>query len=74
MALPVLKEVPLRVIRGTGHEENMAGKRPTGIPSTQDEPIGIVISRGLRDEPAPVVRAYVWGPAPELDASETKAA
>lgn len=52
----------------------MAAKRPKGIPSIEDEPIGIVISRGLRDEPAPVVRAYVWGPAPELDASETKAA
>jgi hypothetical protein len=52
----------------------MAAKRPKGIPSIQDEPIGIVISRGLRDEPAPVVTAYVWGPAPELDSQETKAA
>ena len=30
-----------------------------------DEPIGIVISRGKRDEPAPAFWAYVWGPAPE---------
>ncbi len=52
----------------------MAARRPKRIPTTQDEPIGIVISRGLRDEPAPVVMAYVWGPAPELDAPETKAA
>lgn len=29
------------------------------------EPIGIVISRGTRDEATPVFSAYVWGPAPE---------
>ena len=28
------------------------------------EPIGIVISRGERTEPVPVVLEYVWGPAP----------
>ena len=28
-----------------------------------DEPIGIVISRGKRDEPTPAFSAYVWGPA-----------
>jgi hypothetical protein len=27
--------------------------------------MGIVISRGLRDEPSPRYSAYVWGPAPE---------
>jgi len=30
------------------------------------EPIGIVISRGTHHEKAPKVFAYVWGPAPEL--------
>jgi len=30
------------------------------------EPIGIVISRGSHDERAPMVSAYVWGPAPEI--------
>jgi hypothetical protein len=30
-----------------------------------DEPIGIVISRGRRDEPSPRLTAYVWGAAPE---------
>jgi hypothetical protein len=30
------------------------------------EPIGIVISRGTHLEQAPTVYAYVWGPAPEL--------
>lgn len=40
-----------------------------------DEPIGIVISRGKRDEPAPAFSAYVWGPAPEDGVSaDTKAA
>jgi hypothetical protein len=31
------------------------------------EPIGIVISRGERDEPRPVLWAYIWGPAPEVE-------
>lgn len=30
-----------------------------------EEPLGIVISRGARDEPRPAFSAYVWGPAPE---------
>jgi hypothetical protein len=39
------------------------------------EPIGIVISRGAQAEHAPTVFAYVWGPAPEpTDESETKVA
>jgi hypothetical protein len=40
-----------------------------------EEPIGIIISRGSRQETPPLVVAYVWGPAPEGDeSSETKAA
>ncbi|MEJ7812631.1 MAG: hypothetical protein WKG32_19620 [Gemmatimonadaceae bacterium] len=41
-----------------------------------DEPIGIIISGGRREEPAPVVRAWVWGPAPDAPepAPVTKAA
>jgi hypothetical protein len=44
--------------------------------SRQDEPVGIVISRGSRAEPAPIFRAFVWGPAPELAPvpQDTKAA
>ena len=34
------------------------------------EPIGIVISRGTREEATPVFWAYVWGPAPEQDAEQ----
>ena len=33
------------------------------------EPVGIVISRGLRTEPAPLFLAFEWGPAPELSPS-----
>lgn len=39
-----------------------------------DEPMGIVISRGVQPELRPVVFAYVWGPAPEDDTTETKVA
>jgi hypothetical protein len=31
----------------------------------EHEPMGIVISRGPREEEAPTVFAYIWGPAPE---------
>ena len=30
-----------------------------------DEPLGLIISRGDRAEQRPVVSAYIWGPAPE---------
>ena len=44
--------------------------------SQDQEPVGIVISRGSRTEETPRLFAYVWGPAPEIDpgAAETKAA
>lgn len=35
-------------------------------PMPEQEPIGIVISRGVRGEQRPVFTAFVWGPAPEL--------
>src|SRR5215469_15610215 len=40
------------------------------------EPVGIVISRGSKDEPAPIFHAFVWGAAPELTPipRDTKAA
>jgi hypothetical protein len=31
----------------------------------EQEPVGIVISRGSRDEATPRFAAYVWGPVPE---------
>ena len=33
--------------------------------SSEQEPMGIVISRGSRAESTPRFWAYVWGPAPE---------
>jgi hypothetical protein len=30
-----------------------------------DEPVGIVISRGVREDESPRVSAYIWGPVPE---------
>jgi hypothetical protein len=46
-------------------------------PSTRDEreAIGIIISRGTREEPVPRFALYVWGPAPKQTAQPaTKAA
>jgi hypothetical protein len=34
---------------------------------SKEEPIGIVISCGKRDEPLPTVWAYIWGPVPERE-------
>jgi hypothetical protein len=31
----------------------------------EEEPIGIIISRGSRDEAEPRFTAYVWGPVPD---------
>jgi hypothetical protein len=43
---------------------------------SRSEPVGIVISRGTRAEPAPVFCAFVWGIAPEQNPvpRDTKAA
>lgn len=43
-------------------------------PSQSQEPMGIVISRGSREEASPRFWAYVWGPAPEVELGEPKAA
>jgi len=54
---------------------DMFEQRPTydysKLPS--EEPIGIVISRGVANEVPPRLRAYVWGEAPALDATPTQA-
>lgn len=40
-----------------------------------EEPLGIVISRGSREEPPPTFSVYVWGPAPEPEpTTDSKAA
>ena len=49
----------------------MARTRPAEV---EQEPVGIVISRGSRAEQAPRFIAYVWGPAPEPEPSGEMAA
>jgi hypothetical protein len=39
-----------------------------------DEPVGIVISRGSREQDEPRFTAYVWGPAPSKSDGATRAA
>jgi hypothetical protein len=41
-------------------------------PGTDDEPIGIVISRGARGEVAPRFAAYVWGQVSEVSSSQSE--
>lgn len=49
-------------------------KKSTPQPSTS-EPVGIVITTGSRAPIEPLVRAYVWGPAPDEPLTEgTRAA
>ena len=35
------------------------------------EPLGIIISRGDRAEQRPIISAYIWAPAPELETEPT---
>jgi hypothetical protein len=42
---------------------------PILLDEVSREPIGIVISRGKHEQPAPRVWAYVYGPAPETPES-----
>jgi hypothetical protein len=43
-------------------------------PTPDQEPIGIVISRGSRAEDTPRFWAYVWSQGPESSAAEVRAA
>jgi hypothetical protein len=40
--------------------------------SKEDEPVGIIISQGSRDERPTVFSAYVWGPAPDEPTGSNK--
>lgn len=40
----------------------MAARKEMPLPA---EPLGIVISNGDREDPAPVFSAYVWGAVPD---------
>ena len=44
----------------------------TRINELDQEPMGIVISRGSRAEHVPTVFAYVWAPAPEVERQGTR--
>jgi hypothetical protein len=63
-----LDERSIHLIEGAraerSRELNMAKIRTQEI---EQEPVGIVISRGSRAEQTPRLIAYVWGPAPELE-------
>lgn len=52
-------------------ETNVTTKTIT-VPA--DEPIGIIISRGAQDEPAPRVASYEWAPVPDAPVSDTSRA
>ncbi|MFL5616233.1 MAG: hypothetical protein ACJ796_21380 [Gemmatimonadaceae bacterium] len=60
----------------TNNQQVLLYMKKTNTKSHQDEPVGIVISRGSRAEPAPIFHAFEWGPAPELTPvpQDTKAA
>ena len=46
--------------------------RDTSSVRGTNEPVGIVISRGSREEARPAFLAFVWGPAPEDDPVEDR--
>jgi hypothetical protein len=54
---------------GVSTMKNNMRQRPVA-----DEPVGIVISGGSRDEVLPRVWAYIWGPVPDEDENSSKAA
>jgi hypothetical protein len=43
-------------------------------PEVADEPVGIVISRGTREDVSPRVLAYIWGQVPADDEPASQAA
>jgi hypothetical protein len=57
---------------GDTTEDTIMTKKPETTSS--DEPIGIIISRGSREEPTPMFTTYIWGPAPEPADDASKAA
>ena len=42
--------------------------------TTENEPVGIVISHGWRDDKPSVFSAYIWGQAPEVTPNKGKTA
>ncbi|MDQ2888974.1 MAG: hypothetical protein M3R65_00270 [Gemmatimonadota bacterium] len=54
-------------------KETINMTRKKDLPRSE-EPIGIIISSGSREEPRPVFSTYVWGPAPDISDDAYKAA
>lgn len=61
----------LPMVGGMQEETKLMTKTIT-VPA--DEPIGIIISRGAQDEPAPRVASYEWAPVPDEPVSDTSRA
>jgi hypothetical protein len=57
------------VTRDARQGATMAKTRPSAV---EQEPMGIVISRGSRAEDVPKFSAYVWGPVPEAELEASK--
>jgi hypothetical protein len=53
------------ISRHRGEQRRVSDMKKTKEIRPQEEPVGIVISRGAREEMRPVFAAYVWGPAPD---------
>jgi hypothetical protein len=74
MLSPCFNDTSIHLIEGaraqsaakSSTEGTMAKIRPAEI---EQEPVGIVISRGSRAEQTPRLTEYVWGPAPEPETS-----
>ena len=49
-------------------------KKKAETPTIDQEPIGIIISRGPAQEHVPTFFAYVWGPDPEPEETGAQAA
>lgn len=65
--------------RGPRHALHGRMKQATNMTASKDatsadEPLGIIISRGSREEPTPIFSTYIWGPAPEVRDGAYKAA
>jgi hypothetical protein len=67
---PFSSPAPARFVSTRTFEHISIYMKAKATETRELEPVGIVISRGLRTEPAPMILAFEWGPAPELPASQ----
>jgi len=64
-------EVVVRRSLGSGEGRHMVDRAMQAQVELEQEPVGIVISRGSRDEATPRFSAYVWGPPDEPETTMT---